>query len=325
MEYRRLGDSGLLVSEVGLGTNTFGRRLDEDGTRRVVDRAIDLGITFIDTADVYGDGDSERFIGRALGTRRHQVVLATKFGSASGPTPHQRGGSRHWVIESVEASLRRLNTDYIDLYQTHRPDPTTPFEESMRALDDLVTSGKVRYIGCSNLAAWEVCQAMWVADKRSYVPFVSSQSRYNVLDRTIERELIPCCRSLGIGIIAFSPLNEGTLTGKYKVDEPPPPDSRHARNPGLSVKQFSPELRRRAQALSELAAEYGRPPVHLALAWLLNHPEVSTVIAGSTKLEQLDQNVQAVGWTLSKDDIRRIEAAANPQPVDANGVALPVR
>ena len=205
MEYRQLGASGLKVSVIGLGGNTFGNAADEVQTAAIINRALDLGINFIDTADVYSRGVSEEYVGKAIKGRRHEALIATKVRGRMGDRPNDEGLSRAHIMAGIEASLRRLDTDYIDLYQVHSPDPATPIDETLRALDDLVHHGKVRYIGCSNFAAWQVCEALWTADRRNLTPFVSVQPPYNLLNRTIERELVPFCRRFGIGPIGLVP------------------------------------------------------------------------------------------------------------------------
>ena len=304
MEYRRLGESGLLVSEVGLGTNNFGQRLDQERTRHVIDRALDLGITFIDTADTYGGGDSERFIGRALGTRRHQVVLATKFGAGSGEKAHQQGGSRRWIIECVEASLRRLDTDYIDLYQMHRPDPGTPILETLQALDDLVRQGKVRYIGHSNFGAWQIVDAQWTARTEHLTHPISAQHHYNLLNRGVERDVLPACRSLGLGLIPYFPLASGFLTGKYRPGVTPE-GTRLAGSP-RAASILSDDNFQQLERLHRFGAERGHTILELAMGWLLSRPEVSSVIAGATSPEQVDQNVQCSQWRLDPADLEAV-------------------
>src|SRR5690606_16918075 len=233
MRYRRLGDSGLVVSAVGVGCNNFGRRLDADGTRAVVEAALEVGINFFDTADIYGDphGTSEEQLGAALKGRRDDVVIATKFGmdmhGANGPDYGARG-ARRYVMRAVEASLRRLNTDYIDLYQMHEPDPGTPIEETLSALDDLVRSGKARYIGCSHFAGWQIADAAWPARSAGLTRFISAQNHYNLLNREVEAEVLPACQRFGLGMLPYYPLASGLLTGKYRRGEKPPAGSRLA-------------------------------------------------------------------------------------------------
>jgi aryl-alcohol dehydrogenase-like predicted oxidoreductase len=306
MEYRQLGRSGLRVSAIGLGGNTFGNGADEAQTERIVGRALDLGINFVDTADIYSRGVSESFVGKALSGRRHAAVIATKVHGRMGDLPNDMGLSRRHIVDGIEASLRRLSTDYVDLYQVHQVDASTPIYETLSALDDLVHQGKVRYIGCSNFAAWQICEALWAADRKNLTPFVSVQPPYNIFNREIERELVPFCRQYGIGIIPYSPLAGGILTGKYRVGEAPPPDTRAGRNPRLQ-RQLTSEQLGRVNALASWASERGKSAGELALAWLLSHREVSTVIAGATRPEQVEANARAAEWALSDDDLRQID------------------
>ena len=224
MEYRHLGSSGLEVSALGLGVNNFGRRMaDPERAKQIVRACVDAGVNFFDTSDDYGgDHASERFLGEAIKGMRDQVLIATKIGNPMGPGPNQTGASRHWIMQGIDASLHALGTDYVDLYQIHNPDPNTPLEETLRALDDLVRSGKVRYVGCSNYSAWETCEAMWLSQTRNLSPFVSTQPLYNMLDRSIEDELVPFCARYGLGILPYYPLAGGFLTGKYRRGQPPP-------------------------------------------------------------------------------------------------------
>ena len=227
MEYRKLGNSGLKVSAVGLGCNNFGMKCDAEQTRVVVHKALDEGITLFDTADIYGNrGGSEELLGKALGDRRREIIVATKFGMAMGDGPYLKGGSYRYVIAAAEASLKRLGTDYIDLYQIHQPDADTPQSETLEALNDLVRAGKVRYIGHSNFAAWQAVDAHWISRTRGFAAYVSAQNQYNLLDRRIERELVPACREFGVGILPYFPLASGFLTGKYKRGAEPPKGTR---------------------------------------------------------------------------------------------------
>ena len=307
MEYRKLGSSGLKVSVIGLGGNTFGRAADEQQTAAIIHRALDLGVNFIDTADIYARGLSEEFVGKAVRERRREALVATKVCGRMGDLPNDQGLSRAHIMDGVEASLRRLGTDYIDLYQVHFPDPDTPIEETLRALDDLVHQGKVRYIGCSNFAAWQICEALWVSDRHHLASFVSVQPQYNLLNRTIERELLPFCRRFGIGIIPYSPLAGGLLTGKYRLGEPPPPGTRAYNNPNMQ-RQLTEQNLRIVERLSAFAQARGHTVGELALAWLAAHPEVSTIIAGATSPEQVEQNVKAADWKLTADELKEIEA-----------------
>jgi aryl-alcohol dehydrogenase-like predicted oxidoreductase len=308
MEYRQLGRSGLKVSAIGLGGNTFGNGADQAQTARIVGRALDLGLNFIDTADVYSHGVSEEYVGKALGGRRQEAVIATKVHGRMGQLPNDAGLSRRHILDGIEASLRRLGTDYVDLYQVHQVDQATPVYETLSALDDLVHQGKVRYLGCSNYAAWQLCEVLWAADRKNLTPLVSVQPRYNLFDRAIERELLPFCRQYGIGVIPYSPLASGILTGKYRAGEAPPPDTRAGRNPRLQ-QQLNEATLSRVNALAKWARERGHSVGELALAWLLSRPEVSTVIAGATKPEQVDENARAAEWHLGAADLQAIDEA----------------
>jgi aryl-alcohol dehydrogenase-like predicted oxidoreductase len=303
VEYRNLGNSGLQVSAVGLGCNNFGRRCDRDQTKAVVDRALDLGITLFDTADIYGPGGlSEEFLGAALKERRRNAVIATKFVGPMGEGPLWGGASRRYIFDAVEASLRRLGTDYIDLYQVHFPDAKTPIEETMRALDDLVRAGKVRYVGCSNFTAWHVVEAQWVARAEHLSPFVSVQNQYNLLDRRIERELVPACRKYGLGVLPYFPLASGFLTGKYRRGEPPPEGTRLALMGPRGEQTLTGANFDVLERLQSFAEQRGHTMVDLAIGWLASQPHVSSVIAGATKPEQVEQNVRAGEWRLTPEE-----------------------
>ncbi len=306
MEYRQLGKSGLKVSAIGLGGNTFGNGADEAATARIVNRALDIGVNFIDTADVYTRGTSEELVGKAVKGRRHEAIIATKVRGKMGDLPNDEGLSRKHIMDGIEASLRRLQTDYVDLYQVHQVDPSTPIYETLSALDTLVSQGKVRYLGCSNFAAWQICESLWASDRKNLTPFVSVQPRYNLMDRAIERELLPFCRQYGIGIIPYSPLNGGILTGKYKEGEAPPPDTRAGRQDRLR-NQLTPDLHAKVGALGKWAQDQGHTAGDLALAWLLSRPEVSTIIAGATRPEQVESNAKASEWKLSESDLKQID------------------
>jgi aryl-alcohol dehydrogenase-like predicted oxidoreductase len=303
VEYRNLGNSGLQVSAVGLGCNNFGRRCDRDQTKAVVDRALDLGITLFDTADIYGPGGlSEEFLGAALKERRRNAVIATKFVGPMGEGPLWGGASRRYIFDAVEASLRRLGTDYIDLYQVHFPDAKTPIEETMRALDDLVRAGKVRYVGSSNFTAWHVVEAQWVARAEHLSPFVSVQNQYNLLDRRIERELVPACRKYGLGVLPYFPLASGFLTGKYRRGEPPPEGTRLALMGPRGEQTLTGANFDVLERLQSFAEQRGHTMVDLAIGWLASQPHVSSVIAGATKPEQVEQNVRAGEWRLTPEE-----------------------
>ncbi len=307
MQYRRMGSSGLHVSTVGLGTNNFGFRMDEESSITVARHAVDEGINFIDTADSYGNGLSEERIGLALKDRRHDVIIASKAGNPVGDGPNRRGASRNHIMNQVEASLRCLQTDYIDLYQVHRPDPNTPIEETMRALDDLVHQGKVRYIGCSNFSAWQVCEANWMARANNLNQFVTVQPEYNMLNRTVELELVPFCHEYNIGILPFYPLASGFLTGKYRQGEPLPEGARLTGNQRAQANTFTEKNFAMLSRLETFAEERGHPMVELAIAWLLGNSAVSSVIAGATKNEQVTANVKAANWVLTPEDMTEID------------------
>lgn len=318
MEYRALGRSGLKVSAVGLGCNNFGMLIDAVKAKTVVDKAIELGITLFDTADVYGEqGKSEEYLGQALGPRRKDVLVATKFGSSMGKGLFQQGGgSRRYIMSAVEDSLRRLNTDYIDLYQIHRPDPSTPIEETMRAMDDLVHAGKVRYVGHSNFAGWETVDAAWTAKIGNLTPFISAQNRYSLLSRDIEAELIPACLAHGVGVLPFFPLESGLLTGKYKRGEKPAEGTRYAAwaNRGaMASRFFNDDKFAKAEQLQSLCKKYGHSLLDMAVGWLLSKPVVACVIAGATKPEQLEQNVAAANWRPSAEEAKDIDVVTLPQ------------
>ena len=306
MEFRQLGPSGLQVSTVGLGSNNFGGRIDEKASIEVVRKAVDEGINFIDTADSYGRGVSEERIGKGVKDIRGQVIIATKVANAVGDGPNTRGASRHHIMNQVEASLRVLQTDYIDLYQIHRPDPNTPIEETMRALDDLVHQGKVRYIGCSNFSAWQTCEARWTSKAHNLAPFVSVQPEYNMLNRSIERELVPFCHEYNIGILPFLPLANGFLTGKYRQGEVVPEGTRLAANAQAQQRVLTEKNFAMLSKLENFAEERGHPMVELAIAWLLRNSAVSSVIAGATKPEQVTANAKAADWHLTQEDMEEI-------------------
>ena len=304
MKVRRLGNSGLKVSVVGLGCNNFGMRIDQDQTQGVVDAAIDAGITLFDTADVYGGTQSEVFLGKALGKRRHDIILATKFGMPVGQDPKKRGGSRKWIMTAVEDSLRRLRTDHIDLYQHHQPDADTPVDETLRALDDLVTQGKVRYLGNSNYSGWQIADADWIAAGQTR--FVSAQNLYSLLERDVEREVLPACEHFGLGFLPFFPLASGLLTGKYKRGVAPPEGTRLAAWGARGEAAMSDANFDKVEALEAWAAERGHTLLELAFAWLLGHEVVSSVIACATSVEQVRTNAATAGWRLTPEEVAEV-------------------
>jgi len=309
MELRRLGDSGLKVSEVGLGCNNFGMRIEQAAAAEVVEAALDAGINFFDTADMYGGAQSEVMLGKALGARRSEAVVATKFGLAMGKRPDQRGASRRYILEAVEGSLKRLGTDYIDLYQLHRPDPDTPIEETLSALDDLVHAGKVRYIGSSGFAGWQIADADWTARAGGLTRFVTAQDHFNILERGVEKEVIPACERFNIGLLPYFPLASGLLSGKYHRGEAAGADTRLS-NPRFAGNSLTDASFDRIERLSAWAAERDHSLLDLAFAWLLGHKLVPSVIAGATRPDQVKANVAAAGWRLTPDEVAEVAKLA---------------
>lgn len=311
MKIKRLGRTGLKVSEICLGTMTFGNQCDEPASHAIMDKAFEHGVTFFDTADVYplggtleSKGRTEEFIGSWLKGRREQVVLATKFNGEMGAGPNDRGGSRKHIFQAIEASLRRLQTDYIDLYQMHSPDLETPLDETLKALDDLVHSGKVRYIGCSNYPAWMLTKALWISDKLGLAPFDSAQPRYNLLFRHIEAELLPLALDQGIGVISYNPLAGGLLTGRYQAKQSVEQGTRFAlQNAGqLYRARYWHEAQMQAvDQLKQVCDERKVAITQVAVAWVLAQPAITSAIVGASKAEQLDQSLPAVDLTLNED------------------------
>ncbi|HEX8509416.1 MAG TPA: aldo/keto reductase [Propionibacteriaceae bacterium] len=306
MTYAQLGRSGLTVSRVGLGCNNFGYRMPDEDVPKVVGAALDAGITLFDTADVYGNaGGSETLLGRALGSRRAEAVVATKFGmdmgGANGPDWGVRG-SRRYIRIAVENSLRRLGTDWIDLYQMHAPDPQTPIEETLATLSDLVTEGKVRYVGSSNFAGWQVIDADWTAQSAGYEPFVSAQNEYSWLNRDIEAELVPALDHTGQGLLPYFPLARGLLTGKYKRGAPAPTGTRLA-SQATPLEQANFD---KVEAIEKFASERDISMLQVAVGGLAAMPTVASVIAGATRVEQIEQNVSAGGWLPTGADLETL-------------------
>lgn len=307
MQYRRLGKAGVQVSVIGLGTNRFGSKVPQAEVNNLIDAAVDLGINFIDTADVYQGGRSEETLGKALKGRWEKFVLATKVHSRTGDGPNDKGGSRYHIMYGVEASLRRLQSDHIDLYYMHRWDNNTPIEETLWALDDLVRSGKVRYIGASNYASWQLAQANMLAEMRGWTSFVALQSHYHMLERRVEHEVLPYCESAGVGFIPYFPLAGGFLTGKYRRDEPAPAGSRGEES--SYVQQYmTPQNYDRVEKLTAWAQEHGREMNELAQAWLMAQPSVASVISGATKLEHVQSNAKAADWNLTAEELTEVNA-----------------
>ncbi|HEX7490116.1 MAG TPA: aldo/keto reductase [Candidatus Limnocylindrales bacterium] len=311
MELRRLGRSGLQVSAVGLGTNNFAGRLHDEAARMVLNEALEQGINFIDTADIYGRGSdegtgaSENQLGRLLAGRRNKFIVATKFGVAMSESPLETGASRRWIMTAVENSLRRLRTDYIDLYQIHTPDADTPIEETLRALDDLVSSGKVRYVGHSNFAAWQIADADWTARMEHLARPISAQMHYNLLNRWIQNEVVPACLAHGLGVIPYFPLESGFLTGKYK-----PGGVGHGRlaESARAAEIMSSANFERIGALERFAGDHGHSLLDLAFGWLLSQPVVASVIASASTPEQVRANVAAAQWRLSVSEMESVPA-----------------
>jgi aryl-alcohol dehydrogenase-like predicted oxidoreductase len=308
LEQRNLGRSGLQVSLVGLGCNNFAGRIDFDATRKVVHKALDLGITLFDNADTYGErGGAEEYLGRILGARRKEIVLATKFGRPMDAGGKLQGASRGYIMDAVEASLRRLQTDYIDLYWQHIEDPRTPQEETMRAMDDLVRHGKVRYIACSTLLAWQVVEANWIAKSQGLTPFIACQERYSLLEREYEPNMARMVEACGLGLVPFSPLANGLLTGKYRRNREMPAGARLTTTQRMADRYLTERNWEIVERLAQFCEARGRTVLELAMSWLASRPAVSSIIAGATRPDQLEQNVHAVEWTLTSEDLAEID------------------
>lgn len=312
MDYRRLGHSGLWVSAVGIGCNNFGAKCDEAATRAVVHACLDAGITLFDTADMYGNrGGSETLLGRILGHHRKDIVLASKFGLPMGEGPYLNGAGRHYIMRAVEDSLRRLRTDHLDLYQVHRPDPATPIEETLRALDDLVRDGKVRYVGCSNFAGWQLAEAEWAARAGGTVRFISAQNEYSLVDRRIEGELVPAANAYGVGILPYFPLANGLLTGKYQRNHAMPDGARMTERPTRAEEVLTDRNWTIAEKVADYAAARGHSLLEVAIGWLASQDHVPSVIAGATTAEQVAQNAAAADWRMTAEEIADINALSD--------------
>lgn len=307
MKHRKLGKSDLHVSTIGLGCNNFGfvANMDVAASRKVIDQAINSGINFFDTSDSYGT--SEDILGEVLGERRKQIVLATKFGSKKNALGEKSGASRGYILAECEESLRRLRTDYIDLYQIHYPDPNTPIEETLRALDDLVKSGKVRYVGCSNFSARQLHEASDAASKHKLTMFVSSQDEYSLVVRDLEGEQLPMIEKLGLSELPYFPLASGLLTGKYKKGQSAPKGSRLGEKQALADRYHHEENLEKVERLRRFAEQRGHTLLELAFSWLLSHSAVASVIAGATKPEQIEANAKAGDWQLSAEELSVID------------------
>lgn len=299
MVYKSLGRSGLKVSRLCMGTTTFGNQAGEVESVRMVNCAVDAGINFFDTADIYSDGLCEEILGKALAGKRDKVVVATKCGYAMGSGPNEKGLSRRHILKAAEESLRRLRTDYIDVYLLHQPDYTTPLEESLRAMDQLVKDGKVRYVGMSNYAAWQVCQAQWICDRRDLAPIVCVQLMYNLLARGVEQELLPFCREMGVGIMAYNPLAGGLLTGKHRKGQPPVKGTRFDLQKIYRDRYWHDSFFGAVEALKIIAADAGLSLIELSLRWVLAQHDVTCVNLGASSLDQLENNLKACQGALS--------------------------
>jgi aryl-alcohol dehydrogenase-like predicted oxidoreductase len=309
MEYRNLGRSGLQVSAVGLGCNNLGRQVDQAGTIEIVNKCVEMGITFFDTADVYGGtrGASEECLGKALKPHRRDVVLATKGSGRMGDGPYWSGNSRRYLMNALEASLRRLDTDYVDLYELHFPDPHTPIDETLRALEDMVRSGKVRYVGCCNFSASQVSEAALASETGKTISFISAQSRYNLLERQVRDEVLPTCERLGIGMLPFYPLSSGLLTGKYRRDYTP-----EGTRLTSGIHFYAGVLENAdydlLERLESFAQERGHSLLELAIGWLASQPVIASVITGATRVDQIEQNARAGDWRLTAVEMQEVES-----------------
>jgi aryl-alcohol dehydrogenase-like predicted oxidoreductase len=313
MDYVKLGNSGVKVSQLCLGTMMFGGATDESESIRIIHRALDEGINFVDTANVYNAGESERVTGKALKGRRDQVVLATKVYGPMGEGPNDQSTSRYHIMNEVENSLRRLDTDCIDLYILHKPDNTVPMEESLRALDDLVRQGKVRYIGCSNFYAHQVCRGLWLSDKQNLESFVAVQPLYNIVNRDPEVELFPTCQEHGLGVMVYSPLARGVLAGKYLPGKEAPPDSRAGRgDQRIRNTELRDESLEVAQQIKPLAERHGKTMTQFSLNWVVANPIVTAAIVGPRTMEHLEDNLGCLGWNIEEDALDEIDRMVPP-------------
>ena len=319
MRYRQLGNSGVEVSIISLGGTVFGRHMmfthynDQRQTAALIHHAADLGINYVDTADMYGDGVSERYIGPAIAGRRDRFFVASKVGMPRTDDPSGAGLSRAHIMAGIDGTLRRLQTDYVDLYYAHRPDPGTPIEETVRALDDLVKQGKVRLLGCSNFSGAQIMAARGATVSGGHAGFAVSQSPYNLLERSLEAEIAPCCADHGMGIVAYTPLAQGVLTGKYRPGAPIPPGTRAWQNPSRNLAQYLTDDRlETVRRLDVWARDHGHRVGELAIAWLLAKPLVCSVLTAVTSHEQLDANVRAADWVLTPEQVQTVEALAPP-------------
>lgn len=307
MKYRKLGRTGLMVSEICLGTMTYGNQIDEVESSKLIAWALDAGINFVDAADMYVDGQTEEIVGKALKGVRQSVVLATKVGAwQSGPGVNDIGLSRKHIMDGIEGSLRRLGTDYVDIYYTHKPDNATPIEETLRTLEDLLRQGKVRYIGCSNYLAWQLCKALWASDVNKLARFDCIQPPYNLITRGIEDELLPLCTSDRVGVCVYNPLAGGLLTGKHDPDRPPARGTRFSnqrQGKTYSDRYWLPSNFEAVARLNKAAEKHGHSMAQFSLAWILNNPAITSIICGANSIKQLEENVGAVEVTLTEEEL----------------------
>ena len=313
MEYRQLGQSGLKVSELCLGTMTFGHGTSEADAKRMVDRSFDAGVNFFDTANSYADAQSEVFLGKALRGKREKAVVATKFYNPMGSGPNDSGMSRYHIMNAIEASLKRLDTDHVDIYYIHHVDQQTPIEEMLRAVDDLVHQGKVRYIACSNYEAWRLMEALWISDTNGLARFACYQPQYSLVVRDIELDLVPACAHKGLGIVTWAPLGGGFLSGKYRPGERTKSGTRSEEGFAYPGAFFAPNADETLAALLQVADEIGHSPAQTAIRWILERPHVSSVITGARTLDHLETNLGASGWTLPDAARTRLTEVSAPR------------
>ena len=304
MQYKKVGRTGLKISEIALGTMIFGQQVDEAESTKIIDLAFEKGINSFDTADGYASGRSEEIVGKALKNKRHSVVLASKVSSRQGPGHNDSGLSREHILQAVENSLRRLGTDYLDIYYAHTPDYTTPIEETLRAFDYLVRQGKVRYVACSNYRAGQLVRALAVSEQHNLARFDCIQTVYNLITRDIETELLPTCADEGVGVVVYNPLAGGLLTGKHNGNQPPTADTRFGQNPMYLERYWSPINFKAVEHLKQIAAAYNRKPAQFALAWVLGNPGIASAIVGASSAAQLAENLGALDVKLSPDETK---------------------
>jgi aryl-alcohol dehydrogenase-like predicted oxidoreductase len=323
MEYRRVGRSGLKVSEICLGTMTFGHGTDKAEAKRIVDLSLDAGVNFFDTANGYSNGQSEIIFGEIVKERRQDVIIATKVFNPMGSGPNDSGMSRVHIMRAIEDSLTRLQTDYIDIYYIHHVDTQTPLEEMLRAFDDLVHHGKVRYIACSNYEAWRLMEALWISDSKDLARFECYQPQYSLVVRDIEEEIIPVCQLKGVGVVVWSPLAGGFLTGKYKPGQDKVAGSRSEEGWAFPERYFAPNADETLTVLLDVAQQLGRTPAQVATRWVLEQPAITSAIIGARTLAQADDNLRAAGWQLPQEALERLNQVSTlpahyPRSMEAN-------